>query len=422
VTTPGCARAPVQEAPSATTEGDRQARHELEAGLSAFDHGAYDQAIGAFQQVIERYPGTPLLHNAQWMLAKSYELKGDIAGALQEYRLFLRHFPESEHGNEAAERVKSLEQRLLGQAERVRRDAVPGSDYRIGEEDELEISVYGEDDLFKTQTVRPDGKLAFPLVGEIRASGLTPDELKGELTSRLSAYVNNPRVTVIITQYNSKHVVILGEVRTPGLVRLMSDLTVLKGISRVGGVTEDADLLGALLIRNGEILAVNFERLLRRGDFSQNPLLQPNDTILIPNASAKKVFVLGEVNKPQVVPLRSDTTLVEAISMAGGFTRDAQPKSVLVVSGGLGDPNPTTVNVEAIAKKGEVVRNIHLRPGDIVYVPRTVIADVDRFFEHLKTILTPIVLAETGIVLYPDVQSVLTKGTTSGKQPVFVGP
>jgi len=300
-------------------------------------------------------------------------------------------------------------------------NTVSSEEYRIGEDDELEISVYGDTDLVKTQTVRPGGKIAFPLLGDVQASGLTADELRERIGQGLSKYVVNPRVTVIITKYNSKQVVVLGEVKAPGVIRLSSDVNIIQAISRVGGNTDEADLRGALLVRDGQILAVDFERLLRQGDFSHNLLLRPNDTILIPHIAAKKVFVLGEVTKPLVVQLKHGVTLIEAIVMAGGFTRDAELRDVLILRGGLGAPHILEVNLDAMTKKGHMAQNVLLQPGDIIYVPRTLIANVERFFERLRTILTPIVLAETGIALLPTVKSVFTRGETPTEQPVIIG-
>ena len=383
--------------------------------------------------------------------------------------------------------------------------ATPGSeDYRIGVDDELEISVYGDPDLMKVQTVRPGGKISFPLVGDVQAAGLTPDALRRGLVTEISRYVRDPKVTVIVTKYNSRRVSVLGEVKTPGLLRLSSDIGLLEAISRAGGITEEADLLGALLVRRGEVMGVNFHRLLKEGDASQDIVLEPNDAILIPNIRDKKVFVLGQVQKPLVVALlpgttvveavsraggltedadlpgavlvregqpqpvnferlfreadstqnvllrpndlvlipsirdkkafvlgevarpvvvglRSGTTVVEAISMAGGFTKDAQPKGVLLIRGGLGDPKSITVNVRDIVD-GQVAQNVVLQPNDIVYVPKSFIANVTKVFQDIATILTPIILAESGIVLVPGVSSVLRTGKTDTTQPVVISP
>jgi len=266
-------------------------------------------------------------------------------------------------------------------------------EYRIGVEDALAITVYGNEDLSATQTVRPDGFIAFPLIGDLKADGLTPDELRGEIVNRLSRFVQDPQVTVIVSAYNSRKVIGVGEVKTPGPFSLVSSVTLLEGIGRAGGITEDADLKGAMLARAGRILPVGFEKLLRHGDFSQNVMLEPGDIIFIPSLSDRRVFILGEVNDPQVVALKHEVSLIESISVAGGLTRDAQPKNVLVIRGGLGDPRILNVNLNSIVEGGDMAQNVLLEPSDIVYVPRSVIANVSEFFVRLRDILAPFVLA-----------------------------
>lgn len=458
-------------------------------------------------------------------------------------------------------------------------------DYRIGEEDELAISVYGDERLDKTQVVRPGGKISFPFVGEITAAGLTVGELNARLAEQLSRFYENPRVTVIVSKYNSRKVSVLGEVTSPGLLRLVSDIdlleavsraggltanadlqdallmrngqvipvdfvrlfkrgdlsqnsalqtgdvvliphinerkamvlgqvrqpqvvplrpgvTLVEAVSRAGGLTEDADLRGALLVRNRQVVPVEFERLFRdgdlsqdvllepedvvlipnirdkkvfvlgqvhrpqvipltpdltliesisraggltddadlrrallirrgtaqpvdferlikRADFSQNALLQPNDVVLIPNVQEKKVLVLGEVKTPTALPLRHDVTLLEAISRAGGFTRDARKSNVVLIRGGLGNPKLMKIDIDALTSTG-AHGDLALEPGDIVYVPRSIVANVVKFFQDVASILTPFVLAEIGIVLGPAVKDVFTGGGAA-TPPVVVG-
>jgi hypothetical protein len=197
-------------------------------------------------------------------------------------------------------------------------------------------------------------------------------------------------------------------VKTPGLVRLMSDLTVLKGISRVGS-HGGRGFAGSAADTERRDLGGQFQ-LLRRGDFSQNPLLQPNDTILIPNASAKKVFVLGEVNTPQVVPLSPTPRWWRRFRWRVGLPRCTTLERA---RGEWRTWNQSDHGQRrGHRKKREVVRNIHLRPGDIVYVPRTLIADVDRFSSTSKP-FSPHCAGRNRDRAVPDVQSVLTKGTTS---------
>jgi len=301
-------------------------------------------------------------------------------------------------------------------------EVAPPAEFRVGKDDKLEISVYAQKDLIIVQKVRPDGKVAFPLVGDIEASGRTPNEIREALEKRLSKYIRDPQVTVLITEYNSKTVSILGEVSKPGLLTLISDINLLEGIARVGGITESADLQGALLVRNGQVVPVNFYKLLRYGDARQNVILQDKDTILIPNISVKKVFVLGEVMKPLVVILKGEVTILDAILQAGGFSRRAKTQNIFVIRGGLGSSTLLQVDLKAIIDRGDTASNFLLQPHDIIYVPPTIIADVLQFFQDLNTVLSPIVLAETGIALGPTVKSVLTTGTTDQSQPLVVNP
>ncbi len=294
--------------------------------------------------------------------------------------------------------------------------------FHIGKDDRLEVSVYTHDNLKIEQRVRPDGKIAFPLVGEIEARGRTPRELQEELESRLAKFIRNPRVTVIITEYNSRKAIILGEVAKPGSLRLISDINLLEGISQAGGVTEAADLQGTMFVRNGQVLPVNFNRLLRSGDLRHNIRLQDKDIILIPSISARKVFVLGEVKNPRVVTLKEEVTLVEAILEAGGFSPGAKTANILVIRGGLGSSKVLQVNLQAMLKQGAIAENLLLQPHDIVYVPQTVVANALEFFQVLTTVLTPIVLAETGISIGPIVKSVLTTGTRGEEQSIVVTP
>src|SRR5687768_4684187 len=241
----------------------------------------------------------------------------------------------------------------------------PANDYILGEEDEIEISVYGNDDLEKTQAVRPGGYITFPLVGSIRASGRTPEQLREQLTTQLSTFVRNPQVTVIVRGYNSRKVSVLGEVKAPGLHRISANINVLEALSRAGGMNEDADLRGTLVLRGQHNVPVDFTRLLKQGDPTQNIAIQPGDVILVPNVNEKKVFVLGQVRDPQVVPLPPDLNVIEAISRAGGLTEDADLSAAMVVRSG----NALPVSFDKLMRGSDLSQNISLQPDDTILVP-----------------------------------------------------
>ncbi|MFH0811637.1 MAG: polysaccharide biosynthesis/export family protein [Pseudomonadota bacterium] len=142
--------------------------------------------------------------------------------------------------------------------------------------------------------------------------------------------------------------------------------------------------------------------------------VNPQVSVSVKSARSLKVFVLGEVTKPGVFQMGGPMSALEAISQAGGFTKDAKKKSVLLIRGSLSHPDLKVLNIDQVLKKGDLKQNVALQSSDIIYVPASFIANVDRFFNHLNTILEPIVDLERGITLYPEVESVLTTGKGRG--------
>jgi polysaccharide export outer membrane protein len=143
-------------------------------------------------------------------------------------------------------------------------------------------------------------------------------------------------------------------------------------------------------------------------------IIDPQVTIGISTSQSQKVIVLGEVKSPGYFQADSGMTALEAVSRAGGISVDGKMESVLLIRGGLEKPQLTVLNLERTLKEADLSQNVSLQRGDILYVPRTFISDVDRFFGHVSTILTPFVQLETGIFLY--------KNLTQGKGTTAVAP
>lgn len=114
------------------------------------------------------------------------------------------------------------------------------SEFRLGPEDVIEVSVYGEKDLSIAVPVRPDGKVSIPLIGEIPASGKTATELQKEIAQKYARFISEPAVTVVVKEVNSPKVSVLGEVKTPGMYKIKDRATVLDAIAMAGGLTEYA--------------------------------------------------------------------------------------------------------------------------------------------------------------------------------------
>ena len=160
-----------------------------------------------------------------------------------------------------------------------------GPDYIIGPDDVLHIAVWKEADLTATLPVRPDGKISLPLLDDVQAAGLTPQQLANSITERLKKFIADPRVTVVVNQINSKRVYLVGEVTHTGAMPLLANMTVLQAISSAG-LTQFANTKGIYVLRteNGrqQKMPVNYRKLVKGDQINQNYLLKPGDTIVVP--------------------------------------------------------------------------------------------------------------------------------------------
>jgi polysaccharide export outer membrane protein len=160
-----------------------------------------------------------------------------------------------------------------------------GPEYVIGPEDVLHIAVWKEADLTATLPVRPDGKISLPLLNDVQAAGLTPMQLADSLTEKLKKYVATPRVTVVVTQINSKRIYLVGEVGHTGAVTMLPNMTVLQALSS-SGMTQFANTkkIYVLRMQNGkqQKLPVNYRKLVKGEQMDQNYILEPGDTIVVP--------------------------------------------------------------------------------------------------------------------------------------------
>jgi polysaccharide biosynthesis/export protein len=161
-------------------------------------------------------------------------------------------------------------------------------EYVIGASDELGISVWKNPELTLKVPVRPDGKISVPLLDDVQAAGLTPQELKEVLTEKLSEYVTAPDVTVVVEQVNSKRIYVVGEVLRPSAVPLTQDLRALDAIAMVGGFNTFADRSGIKILRpspDGSVTEYRFDykAFLKGKQPEANLLLRPGDTIVVPD-------------------------------------------------------------------------------------------------------------------------------------------
>lgn len=211
--------------------------------------------------------------------------------------------------------LKTTEETVSPVSDEVPKD-VKIKEFILGPGDRIDVIVYRQDDLRRTVQIDTSGKITFPLLGDIQAAGLSIFQLRDKIRDGLSKYIIDPQVSVGVTAVQSQKVIVLGEVKDPG------------------------------------------------------------------------VFSIE-------IPMNA----IEAISRAGGFTKDAKQKSILLIRGGLEKPELITLNMDNYFNDHDISQNVYLQGGDIIYVPVTFIANASRFFEHLSNIITPFIQIEGGFFL-----------------------
>ncbi len=158
--------------------------------------------------------------------------------------------------------------------------------YIIGCGDKLQLLVWGHEELTTTSIVRPDGKISLPLVGDIQAEGLTVEELKKELNKRMSEYIHEPALSILVTEVGSLKIYMVGEVTRPGEYDLVSYTTVLQAIAMAGGFTDFARKSKIQIIRTqgAEKIKIkfNYKEVVKGKHLDQNIPLRPGDIIVVP--------------------------------------------------------------------------------------------------------------------------------------------
>jgi polysaccharide biosynthesis/export protein len=158
--------------------------------------------------------------------------------------------------------------------------------YLIGPEDVLTIVVWREKDMSTDAVVRPDGQISIPLLNDLQAAGLTPDQLKVAIEKAAAKFMAEPNATVIVKAINSRKVHIVGNVIKAGTYPLQGDMTVLQLIAQAGGLQEWADSKHITVMRKEDgkdtALKFNYKDVVKQKNLQQNVLLKPGDTVIVP--------------------------------------------------------------------------------------------------------------------------------------------
>lgn len=262
---------------------------------------------------------------------------------------------------------------VLAMLATARASAAQATEYVIGPQDVLSITVFGSD-ISGKYTVEADGTFTFALIGRVTAGGKSPRELEADLRKRLAdGYFKNPQVSVAVEQYRSQQIFIVGEVRTPGAYPLTGDMTLIEALARAGSITPAAS--GEALIvhprtaktgpllpgqdADAEVVRVDV-KALQSGQLSQNYRLRDGDTIFLPTAEI--IYIYGQIKSPGSFPIKSGTTVLQALSLAGGVTDRGATSRIRV-----------SRVVDGKKKEMRVRLTDVVQPGDTLIVP-------ERFF------------------------------------------
>jgi len=246
--------------------------------------------------------------------------------------------------------------------------AQSAGDYVIGPQDVLTILVFVVADLGGKYTVETDGTFSFPLIGRVKAGGMTLRSFEGELKTKLAdGYFKNPQVTVGVETYRSQRVFVMGEVRSPGPVPLTGGMTLIEALARAGSTMPTAS--GELAIvrakqgASGPVIPGQREdvdvvrasiRELEGGAMSQNVQLHDGDTIFVPRAES--IYVFGQVKTPGAYALvQRDTTVLQALSLAGGVTENGAMNRVKIVRLVDGEKKEIKVKLTDLVRAGDTL-------------------------------------------------------------------
>lgn len=274
-------------------------------------------------------------------------------------------------------------------------DSMPALDYKIGPLDVVQIVVWEHPELTSPmgqyqpagQKVTTAGTLFYPYAGELEVAGMTAQELREEITRRLSDKVlTNPQVDVRVTGHNSLKAFVTGAVNKPGYVAFDEEpMTLPSAIALAGGLNEESEPSGIQLKRNNKTYTINYNEAFQKSIPIEKILMQPGDQVWVPYSDTRRVYVLGEVQKNMAVTFKDGgLTLVDALASAGGLqVVTASASSIYVIR----NTNEKQIDVFHLNAKNALALamadRFPLEERDIVYVDASGLATWNRLMSQI---------------------------------------
>ncbi len=277
------------------------------------------------------------------------------------------------------------------------RQPVGSYQYLVAAGDVLNITVWNHPELnnpagqlsleLSGRVVDDRGYIYYPYIGQVKARGRSVQTLRAEISKRLAEYINEPQVDVSVLKYNGQRAFAVGQFKSPGPQPITNiPLYVTDLVTKAGGLSDQADLrLAKLTHKSGLVANLDLEALYRGGDTSQNVLLQDGDVLDVPEKRYNKVFVLGEVDKPQSMLLPyGDYSLSEAISDAGGLSpATSNGSQIYVLRKGAGD-RPQVWHLNGNSPAALVLADgFRLQARDVVFVDAAAVTRWQRVISQI---------------------------------------
>ena len=261
--------------------------------------------------------------------------------------------------------------------------------YHMNAGDQVEIRVYDHPDLGMTTRIGPDGMVGFAFIGQVKLSGQTIAQGAECIREGLEPYVKNPVVSITILDVQSETATIAGSCAKPGVYGIsnstrLADFYAMAGSSAnrlFNGVHVDvADLEHSIFVRKGEVLPVDFHKAIDKGDMLHNIRVRKGDYVFIAQRMEASVIICGEVNNPHKRLYEPGMGLIETLTTAG-WMKETHWSHVIIIRDGLAQPKLYKVDVDGIL--AGKCRNVLLKAGDIVYVPKDNLSEYNVFVRKL---------------------------------------
>jgi polysaccharide export outer membrane protein len=274
------------------------------------------------------------------------------------------------------------------------------STYYLSAGDEIRITVAGYPDLSRTVRIPPDGHISYPTLGDIAVDGMSIPELRQLLAEKLRSADEQRIATgdqILIKVYRNEDLTITTIVPSSGRVNVP-----LAGDVNLAGLTvEEARAAIAEKMKPFVVNPSVSATIQKSASGLPGPITNPQISVEVLAFGGHKILVMGEVQRPGVYLDEGGSRLLEIVAQAGGPTKDAKMKTVALIRPATETSPPRTalVDLERVMKNGELAQNPPVQRGDVIYVPRSTIANVALFFERVYAIVRPLVSIETGIWL-----------------------